>query len=333
MAYAPVNISNSSGSNTLGNLKSNYLINRALDQLRPNFVFGGVCDPDDIPKREGKQIMWYRGTNLAAATTGVAEGIVPTSLNLAPIKPITAIVTQYTDYINLTDILLATAPFDVMAKAADDLGFRAGYTVDNVTRGVIDAEVGDAIATALGTFLQGKDFASAGHILQGRNVPYFADGYYKAFTHPYTAFDVVTDPSAGGVLDVYKYTSPDKAGGISREDRGMVTQIGLCKLYQSTNVKATSGTPNLWRSYIFGKGGMGCASLAGKGPSKVTDPNKQLFKVNSMMTEMGVANPTGSIGGVVSYNFTYVAKCLQGGTDVGGVHRFQYVDTPSGIVA
>ncbi len=252
---------------------------------------------------------------------------------MTPSKTVSATAAQYADYMTTTDILLQTAVDPNMEYMADQLGFRAGYTVDNVTRQIIDAETG-AAGSALSTYLSVRDFRASWFILQGRNVLPMADGVMHAITHPYTAFDVVNDPSANSLADTFKYTDPDKAGLIKLGDRDLVAVAGGCRIIQSTNVKQTTGSPTTWRTYIFGKGGVGCVSLAGMEPSKVTDPNKQAFKIFSkVLTSPEVANPTGQIGGFVSYNFTHSAKVLEGPAGIGGLYRYIYLDTPSSIVS
>lgn len=305
----------------------------ALDALRPIFRFYDVCEPDVIPKRQGKTLTWFRYTNAPAATTSVPEGIVPTSLAMPPSKTLSATASQYADYMTTSDVLRDSAPDAHMAFLADQLGFRAGYTVDNVTRAVIDAET-SALQTPIATYISARDFRATFFVLQGRNVRPMEDGLMFGLIHPYIAFDVVNDPSANGLADVFKYTDPEKAGGIKIGDRDLVAVIGNVKIMQSTNVLQTVGSPNKWRTYVFGRGGVGCVSLSGFEPSHVTDPNKQAFKVNSrVLKDVEVANPTGQIGGFVSYNFLHTAKVLEGPAGIGGLYRYIMLDAPSSIVS
>lgn len=291
---------------------------------------------DVIPKRNGKSITWFRYANMPAATSQAPEGIVPTSLAMTPSKTVTATGAQYADYLTTSDVLRDTAPDPHMEYLADQLGFRAAYTVDNVTRAVIDAESSASGATQnpVGTYLSARDFRAAWFVLQGRNVRPMPDGYMHALIHPYIAFDVVNDPGANGLADIYKYTEPERAGGIKIGDRDLVAIVGNCRIVQSTNVLETVGSPDKWRTYIFGLNGVGCVSLSGYEPSKVTDPNKQAFKVFSkVLKEPDIANPTGQIGGFVSYNWIHTTKVLEGPAGIGGSYRLLMIDAPSSIVA
>lgn len=334
MAYAPVPQSNTSGSSVLSHLQAYWLRRKALSVLRPNFRFYGLCEPDTIPLREGKTITWWRTTNMPAASTGVAEGIVSTSLSQAPTKTVSATLSQYADFISTSDILRDVDPAPHMELLADNMGFRAGLTLDNVTRAVIDAESG-ALRNPLATYCTVRDFRYSWFVLQGRNVLPRTNGMLDAVIHPYIAFDLVNDPSANGLADIFKYTDPAKAGSIKLADRDLVAEVANCRIVQSTNVKQTTGSPNKWRTYVVGREAIGVASLAGYEPSgNVVDPNKQQFKVMSkVFKDIEVANPTAQIGGIVSYNYLHSTKVLEGPTNIGGLYRYDMFDAPSSIVA
>lgn len=335
MAYVPVPSTNSSGSTFLGQLQGYKLRRKALDALRPKFEFYQTLDKDIIEARSGKTLRWYRWTNMPAATTAVGEGLVGTSLSVPPAKTIDGTVSQYADFMTFSDIFMQTTPDGTFMKAAEEMGFRAAYTVDNVTRSVIDAESG-AAQSAQGTYLNIRDFRAAAMILEGINVPRYMNGLFKAFTHPYTAFDVINDPSANGLADIFKYTEPSKSGTVSTPDRGLMATAANCEITTNTNVLLTSGVPNKWRTYIFGQGYGGTASLAELDVNQINDPNKETFKVMTKQIgtgEISEANPMGTIGGIISYNFTTVSKILEGPSGIGGDYRYRYLDTASSIVA
>lgn len=332
MAYAPVPVTNTSATNLQSQLWAYSLNRKSLDALRTKFQFLKPCMPDMIEKREGKTRTWFRYTNMPAATQQSPEGVVGTSLAIPPVKTVSAIAAQYADYVTISDIMRDTAPDSIMENVADQLGYRAGLTVDNVTRAVFDAESGASV-TPLATYLSVRDFRAAGFTLSGQNVRRMDDGWFWCATHPYTAFDVVNDPSANGLADVWKYTDPSKAAGVKTEDRGELTTIADCRIIQSTNVLKTAGTPNKWRTYIVGAGAIGAVSLSGYEPSHVVDPNKETWKIRTkILNDIDAANPTGQIGALASYNFLHVAKILEGSSDIGGTYRFTYIDTPSSIV-
>lgn len=344
MAYQPA--SNVATSNTAllhlytGGVSTNPLITyykkRALERLMKKFVFRDACEDDMLPRMSGRTVQWFRYRNLAANTTSKDgsgnEGTVGTGLALNT-DVITANIAQYTDFITLSDLLMETTIDPMVENAADVLSYRAGLSVDTITRAAIDAI--SASLNLIGQFYSVADARSAAHILQGVDVKPMDSGPYSGFfmgvIHPYVSYDLVQDPTAGGLMDIYKYT--DSAPMVKREDRGTLAPVGGVKFTESTNVKLTAGTPNLWRAYVFGKGGFGAVDLEGRGPNNIKDPSKQRFNIRIVRPQPSTADPEGVIGAFVSYNYKYVVTeltdTITGGTTV---HRLRFWDAPSSIV-
>lgn len=337
MAYTPVPANNLTSSAALAHLQTIYYEKTALSILRTKFRFNEIAEPFSLPKGVGKTLQLYRYTNLPSNTTSKSpEGSVGTSINLPASKTVQITVAQYTDYITISDFLVATANDQIMQNASDSLGYRAGLTLDILTRTIIDNEASSMNLSLLGATFKVADLRNGWAQLQGVNVEPRSDGYYRVYIHPYVAFDILNDPSVVGLADTYKYTDPTKAGLISLPDRGEVCVAGTCKVVVSTNVAQISGTPNKWRVYIFGKEAVGCADLSGMGPSKVVDPNKEKFKIKMWKNSgdnAGPADPEGVIGGFVSYNFYYGCAMLEGPAGIGGQYRARTWDAPSSIVS
>ena len=114
------------------------------------------------------------------------------------------------------------------------------------------------------------------------------------------------------------------------EDRGTITSVAGCRVMESTNVYTQAG-PNRYRVYVFGKDGIGCVDLSGRGPTKVTDPKKQRFNIKVVRPTESVADPEGVISAFCSYNFIYSAVVLDGPAGIGGTYRFKVLDPQSSI--
>lgn len=332
MAYEPVPVGNRSSSTNLAHLASVFYRKKALDRLMKKFYFHQVCVQDMIPRQSGRTVQFFRYNNLAENTTAKSpEGGVGTSLSTSS-RTVSATVSQYTDFINVSDFLVDTAIDPIVQSNAELLGYRAGLSVDIITRTVIDAEQASTDLSLIGSYLKAADFRNARARLQGLDVEPMDDGYFRVYAHPYVTFDLVNDPSANGLADIHKYT--EKPGfQISPEDRGLLAVVAGCKIYENTNVKLVSGSPNKWRVYVFGKGGVGTVDLEGRGPSRITDPKKQRFNINTIKGEKSIYDPEGVIGAAVSYNFIFTAVVLEGPTGIGGTYRFKTLDCPSSIVA
>lgn len=325
MAYTPA--SNVTTTPSLTHLATVYYKTRALDQLKKMFMFLEGTEPDDIPQRVGKVVQWYRYSLLAANTTPSTEGTVPAGLPLTT-TTVSATVSEYSDFITLSKLLIATAIDSIKANAAEQLGYRAGLSVDTITRTEFDANVSSVAASTLAPALGSIDFRRAVSTLQAGDVrPKTDDGSYIGIIHPYALFDLKSDNTAGGFIDVMKYANPDALLNAPSMN-GEAGKVEDVRLLRSTNVGTTGTAPEVkYYTYVIGKGAVGAVDLAGWGPTKVIDPDKQNFAVNVIDGKPQIADPTGTIGAAVSYWFAYVVKTLDSST-----YRYRIIYADSSII-
>jgi N4-gp56 family major capsid protein len=273
--------------------------------------------------------------SVSTSLTPASEGQVGTPLTFSS-RIVAATVSQFTNYWTVSDFLEDTAPDPIVQNAAELLGEMAGLTADTLTRNVIDneyASLGTAPSQSVqATYLRTSDLRAARHGLQAINVKPMDDGWFFCVAHPYATYDLVNDPSANGLADIIKYNTNVKESPLVKyEDRGTVTYVAGCKVVESTNVY-TQATPNRYRTYIFGNRGVGRVELEGKGPSKITDPSKQRFKIRTVRNDgNNIADPEGVIGAAVAYNFKYTVVVVDGPASIGGVYRYRLLDPASSI--
>lgn len=302
MAYAPASLTTLTPS--LTHLATVYYERQALDQLTKMFRFRQATTPDVLPLRSGKTVQFYRYALLAANTTPATEGAVGTGLPLTS-STISATVSEYADFITISSLLEDTAIDPIVENAAFNLGYRAGLTVDTIVRTEFDANVASVQIATIGAALSAADFRKSSALLQGADVrPFDGDDFY-AIAHPYVLYDLMSDNTAGGFIDVMRYADPKAI--LNNE----VGKIGGTRIMASTNVGSSGTAPNtFYYTYMVGKGAVGAISLAGNGPTKVTDPQKESFKVNVIKGGPQIADPEGMIGSAVSYRFVFVTKTL-----------------------
>jgi N4-gp56 family major capsid protein len=328
MAYQPAgNLTTSAG---LAHLAAIYYRKKGLDRLQKKFLFRTACEKDMIQKQVGRTVQFFRYTNFTANTTEKTEGTVGTSLSLTS-KILSATVSQYAAFITVSDLVKDTAIDPIVQNAAELLGYQGGLSVDTLTRNIIDAESSSTNQTLLATFLRVADLRSARHQLQASDVQPMDDGEFLVLAHPYATYDLVNDPNASGLADIYKYNTDVKNTPLVRyEDRGLVTHVAGCKVIETTNATTGAG-PNTYRVYMFGKGGVAAVDLEGRGPSDVVDPKKQRFRINVIPGKPQIADPEGVIGAAVSYNFIFTTVVLEGPTGIGGTYRYKTLDPQSEI--
>lgn len=320
MGYTPA--SNMTTTGSLRHLATVYYKRQALDQLMKKFYFMSTAEPDVLPLRSGKTVQFYRYTLFGSNTTPSSEGVVGTGLTLDT-NIISATVSEYSDFLTGSSLLDETAIDPIATNAAKQLGYRAGLSVDTICRIELDSASASTNMATAGPNGSSADLRRAKALLEGVDVRPHTDEDFMGIIHPYALYDIMSDNTAGGFIDVMKYANPNQTFV-----QGEVGKVEGVRLVKSTNV-ATSGTaPNvLYTTYVVGAGAMGAVSLSGQSPSNVRDPQKQSFKVNVIPGKPQIADPEGKIGFAVSYRFVFVAKLLDTTT-----YRFKTIPMDSSII-
>ena len=321
------------------NVNEAHLINQvfytktALDRLMKKFVYRSVFEKYILPQNSGMSVQMFRWNNLSPSLALATEGDVPTSLTLSS-RVVRCSVSRFSSFVSITSFHQATAPTDEIAAASELLGYRAGYTMDNLHRGVIDDQASSCTLALLGPTFAVQDVRNVRTQLQALDVQPFEDNNFLMFLHPYVSYDLVNDPAANGLADISKYNTDVKNSPLFRyEDRGRVTEVAGCMIKETTSVfSQTVSSVNYYRVYAFGKGALGRVDLEGYAPSDITDPKSQKFKINTWRSQgINGFDPTGELGGIASYNFATGATWLDGPEGIGGVHRARVLDAPSTV--
>jgi len=91
-----------------------------------------------IPKKSGDTVKFRRYSNLTVATTPLSEGVTPPGQQLAK-TDLTARVSQYGDFVHITDVVDMTIEDPEMTVAAEKLGYQMGQTRDVIIRDILAA--------------------------------------------------------------------------------------------------------------------------------------------------------------------------------------------------
>lgn len=309
MAYSPAaNATTTAGLNHLATVWYN---RRALDQLKKRFRFYNACEPDMVPRRSGKTVQWFRYTLLGANTTPAAEGAVGNS-NTLQTSTISGTVSEYADFITVSTLLDETAIDPIVQNAAEQLGYSAGLSVDTIIKAEFDTNSGAVLSPGtLGSYATVDDIRRSKALLEGADIRPKDEKYYYAIMHPYIIYDIKSDSTAGGFIDLMKWAKPSEFIEPNNPFDDPVAQIENVKIWATTNVTTSGSSPNvLYSCYVVGRGAVGAVDLQGSGPSKVEDPSKQQFRINVIRGGPQIADPAGMIGAAVSYRYVFLAKTL-----------------------
>lgn len=240
-----------------------------IDEAAPALVHDQFGQKRPIPKNGGKVIEFRKFAPLTKALTPLTEGVTPEGKSL-DVTTITAEVSQYGDFITMSDMLELTAIDNVVVEALKLLGRQGGATLDTVVRNILHtgtnvmycpklADDGSETAvTSRGTLdntckLTVKVIQKAVAKLRAQNAPTIS-GKYVAIIHPYAAYDLMRDKEW---IDAHKYAQPDNLF------EGEIGEIAGVRFVQTTEAKIYEN--GVFGTLIFGDGAYGNTEIAGGG--------------------------------------------------------------------
>src|SRR3990167_8994833 len=120
-------------------IEVNYFYDRALlERAVPSFVHNRFAQVRDIPANSGTDgsIRFRRYGSLTATTTALSEGVTPSGSQLS-ITNVNATISQYGDYVTITDVVSFETFDPILTETADILGEQAGDSLDQLCRNVM----------------------------------------------------------------------------------------------------------------------------------------------------------------------------------------------------
>ena len=176
----------------------------------PQLVHDQFAQKRPIPKNGGQSVEFRQFGDLPKALTPLTEGVTPNGKKLSATAK-TATVSQYGDYVTISDKLDLTAIDPVALEAVDVIGKQMCLTLDTVTRNKLhqglqvmyaplrssagaETEVSSRSKLDKSAVLTVKLVQQARTELKAMNVPTFDDGCYVMIIHPYSAYDLKRDP-------------------------------------------------------------------------------------------------------------------------------------------
>ena len=115
-----------------------FAVAKMLRRALPNLVLEKFGQTYVLPNNSSKVAMFRRYNTLAAATTPLVEGVTPVGSKLTH-TDYTATLSQYGDYITLSDVVIDTHEDPVLMTAVGILGEQAALTVETIRFNVLKA--------------------------------------------------------------------------------------------------------------------------------------------------------------------------------------------------
>lgn len=250
---------------TLSSVVKAYYDKRFLMRAEAEFVYKQMGKLGVVPKGEGKTVVWNRYTNPSAKTTALTEGTDPTPAGLSATL-VSATISQYGNFEQITDILSLTAIDNSIASAVDLLAYEAALSIDTVIRNIAVAGsvvkyasgVANRTSIAASNVAQVADVRKAVRTLKGANAKPMEGGAFMAVIHPDVAYDLQGDSNW---VNAAQYTT----AGIDRIYNGEVGKLYGVKFLETTQapILTNSGSAGteVYQSMFFGREAFGVSEL------------------------------------------------------------------------
>lgn len=247
---------------------SDYLI----DLAEPELVHDQFGQKHPIPKNGGKTIEFRKYSPLAKALTPLTEGVTPSGKKLN-VSNITATVSQYGDYIEMSDVLLLTAVDNNLVQATRLLASQAGRTLDTITREVLnggtnvqyaDGQVSSRAALVGGAnsgnhYLTVSAVRKAVRYLRVMNAPRI-NGDYAGIIHPDCEYDLMSDPDW---KNPHEYVDTDN---IYNNEIGKIAGVRFVESSEAKIWKqAGASNRDVYSTLILGADAYGVTEVTGGG--------------------------------------------------------------------
>lgn len=250
-----------------------------LRNAKPVLVHNQFGQKRNIPKNGGKTIEFRKFSPLPKALTALTEGVTPDGKQLT-VTNLTAAVSQYGDYVALTDVLQLTTFDPVLVETNKLLGAQAGETLDSLTANMLNAGTnvqyanGKLSRTTLadGDVLTVEEIKKAVRTLKNNKAKKI-NGSYVAIIHPDVSYDLTNDPKWEAVKE---YDPKDWYNG----EIGRIHGVRFVETTEA--VKFTDGAGDsaktVYSTLVLGADAYGITSIEGGGLQTIV---KQLGSAGS----------------------------------------------------
>ena len=214
-----------------------------IEEAAPELIHAQFGQKRPIPKNGGKKIQFRKYGSLPKALTPLTEGVTPEGRKMS-VSKVEAEVSQYGDFIELSDVLDLTAIDNNVLEATKMVGKQAGLTLDTVVRNVLQSGTNAWYApksdgTAVGSranldkscVLTVSLVKKVVAFLKASNAPKI-NGNYVCLLHPYVAYDLMNDPEW---KEMHKYAAPEEMF------MGEIGRIAGCVFVESSEAAVYTG--------------------------------------------------------------------------------------------
>lgn len=241
---------------------------------------------DAIPMHGGNQVSWRRLEAFALATTPINDGVAPTQTGMS-VTEVTATVSQYGNYAQISDQLYYMGIDDLLAEGTLAMGQNAGESVDSIIAtalgngtNVIYATGSSKGAIAASNPLTAALIRTGNETLESANAlkfdgeeqdKYLGIGGFVMFVHPHQVYDIYNDSEIKNALQYSAMTNTND----SKIWTGHIASFYGTEIFKSTLVPVYtgqgSGGANVYGAIMIAKEAFACLDVAGTGKYQLED--------------------------------------------------------------
>ena len=283
-----------SGTDDLTPTMKTFYDTELLENHRDKLIFAQLGRKQGLPSRRGRTIEWRKWNTLPLCSQ-LTEGVIPSGEKLG-MTSINVALTQYGQYVAVTDLLELHALDDVIAGAVEELGASGGKTHDLLVRNVLKtgtnilfahkiAITGGADAgapadeAALQTAIGGGTYTCnltpdminlAKTNLTVGGAPTFSGNYYVAVVHPHVAYDLRKHPDWN---EAHKYARPEE---IFNGEIGELHGVRFIESNLAPIIKGEGQSYATYKTMFFGKDAFGVVDPEGSGMETIVKTKDQV---------------------------------------------------------
>lgn len=251
---------NTTGSATLHTTLQNFCDGKLLANMKDKLVYHANAVHRPLPKGNGKTVEFWKYNKLAAVTTPLTEGTVPTAQTYTQAK-ITATIDSYGAYLAISDMLDMTAINFQISHLTDLLSDQAALSLDTLVRDVMltgtnvlysGGKTSRAELTAVDK-LTVNDIRNAVRVLEKKGAPKFnrgGKGYYKCIIGPDAKYALQSDAQWRDVA-TYQQAEKIENGEIGKLYGVIFLETSNNKIYAEA-AGTTTAKEDVDTAFVFG---------------------------------------------------------------------------------
>ena len=266
------------GTADLSSLDKTYYDTTVLDNARDQLIYTQLGKHQNLPANHGRTVEFRRWQSLGVVHQ-LTEGVIPTGRKLSQIA-MTCQLTQWGDYVAISDLMDKHSIDEPKTAAAEELGAAGGLTNDLLTRNVLmggtniifsGAYSGSTLVstpsteaelqTALGSYncnLRVADLLKAvTNLKKGAKMKKYSGKYYVAVVHPDVGEDIRKDKDW---IDARIYTDSED---ILAGELGRMHGIRFLESNLAPVIKTGVQTKATYKTMVFAKDAFGVIDVEG----------------------------------------------------------------------